>query len=175
MRRVSKDGGFPAQAFVMAHQRARCQRSQESARIGLTGGRGTQDIQSPGQNRQRDAHGGCHSDWNLSCNKVKSFLKRWNVTRRLSSECDPSALTTAKLRIESTERTLRGYTIESEFLHCDGFSRAISRYENTSCRDIGVNPSNAIRRDLEEQLPAATDVSEVRKQAVATNVPKVRK
>ena len=46
-RAPSPCGGSPARAFVMAHQRARCHRSQESARIGLAGGRGAQDIQSP--------------------------------------------------------------------------------------------------------------------------------
>ena len=104
--------------------------------------------------------------------KVKSFLKKWNVKQRLSSECDPSALTTAKLGIELIKCTLRCYTTKSGFLNCDGFSRAITRYRNTPCGDIGVSPSNILLgRDLEEQLPAATDVSKVRKQAMAGSLP----
>ena len=83
--------------------------------------------------------------------KVKSFLKRWNVKQRLSSECDPSALTTAKLGIESIKRTLRHYTTKSGFLNCDGFSWAIMRYRNTPRGDIGASPSNILLgRDLEE-------------------------
>ena len=58
-RAPSPYGGSPARAFVMAHKRARCHRSQESARIGLAGGRGAQDIQS----RQQDAHEGRHGDF----------------------------------------------------------------------------------------------------------------
>ena len=63
---------------------------------------------------------------------------------------------------------LRNNTTVSGSLNCNGFSRAISRYRNTPCRDIGVSPSNILfGRDLEEQLPAATDVPKVRKQAMA--------
>lgn len=68
-RQTNSYGGLPVRTLVMAHQRKRCHRSQESARIGLARGRGTQDIQSPGQSRQQNAHKGCHGDWNLSCNK----------------------------------------------------------------------------------------------------------
>ena len=104
--------------------------------------------------------------------KVKSFLKKWNIKLKLSSECDPNALTTAKLGIELIKRTLRCYTTKSGFLNCDGFSRAITRYRNTPCGDIGVSPSNVLLgRDLEEQLPVAADVSEVRKQAMAGSLP----
>ena len=68
-RQTNFCGGSPARSFVMAHQRARCHRNQESTRIGLAGGRGTQDIQSPGQSRQQHDYEGLHSDWRLPCDK----------------------------------------------------------------------------------------------------------
>jgi len=49
------------------------------------------------------------------------------------------------------------------------------RYRNTPRGDIGTSPSNILfERKLEKQLQAATDVSKIRKQAMATGVPKVR-
>ena len=84
--------------------------------------------------------------WFLSY-KVQNFLKRRNVEQILPSECDPSAITMAKLGIEPVKRTLRLYTNKSGFLNCDGFRQAITRYRNTLCVDIGVDPSNIFGRD----------------------------
>ena len=80
----------------------------------------------------------------FASHKVQNFLKSWNVEQRTSSECYPSALTTAKLEIEFIERTLRGYTTKSEYLNYDGFNRAITRYRNTPRGDIGTSPSNIL-------------------------------
>ena len=91
--------------------------------------------------------------------EVLSFLKRWGVKQRLSSACYPRVFTRAEFGIESIKRLLRNNTATSGSLDCDGFSRAILRYRNTPCRDIGVSPSNILfGRNLKEQLSATTDI-----------------
>ena len=111
----------------------------------------------------------------FASSKVQNFVKSLNIKRRLFFECDLSASTVEKLGIDSIERTLRGYVTKSKFLNYDGFSRASTRYRNTPREDMGTSPSNfLIERDLDEQLQAPTDISKVRKQAVTTDVPRVR-
>ena len=71
----------------------------------------------------------------------------------------------AELGIESIKRLLRYNTTKSGSLNCNGFSRAISRYRNTPCRDIGVSPSNILfGRNLKDHLPATTESLKVRKE-----------
>ena len=100
-RQTNFSGGSPARAFVIAHQRARCHRSQESARIGLAGGRGTQDIQSPGQSSQQDDYEDLHNDWRLPCNKHGTKGQTDEIEEMGETESETESLRSSV----STERT----------------------------------------------------------------------
>ena len=100
----------------------------------------------------------------MAC-EVQSFLKRWGVRQRLSSEYYPRANTRAELGVKSMKRLLRNNTVSSGSLNCDKFSRAILEYRNTPCKDLGVSPSNILfGRNLKDHLPTMIDNLKVRKE-----------
>ncbi|XP_076063459.1 uncharacterized protein LOC143038319 [Oratosquilla oratoria] len=92
---------------------------------------------------------------NLGSEEMRTFLKRWGVTVRISSAHYPQSNGRAEAAVKTAKRVLRGNISADGSLDTDNASLALLQYLNTPLRDINKSPAQlATGRQLRDGVPA---------------------
>ena len=91
---------------------------------------------------------------NLASNEVKSWLKQWGVSIRLSSAYYPQSNGRAEVAVKSIKRLINGNTGNKGSINTDQIAQALLQHRDTPLRDVNLSPAQlALGRELRDTMP----------------------